>query len=88
MTSPADKFWAEALTNKCVDYLFDKASSIDDERFGVLTEGVVKASLVKKFVLETKKEERRPLWVTKLFGEEPRFKKRKNFAYLQAYGQS
>ena len=78
MTSPADKFRAEALRNKCVDYLFDKASSIDDERFGVLTEGVVMASLVKKFVLETKKQERRPLWVTK-----PRFKKRKNFASLQ-----
>ena len=60
----ADKFRAEALRNKCVDYLFDNASSIDDERFGVLTEGVVMASLVKKFVLETKKEERRPLWVT------------------------
>ena len=82
----ANKSWAEALRNKCVDYLFDKASSIDDERFGVLTEGVVMASLVKKFVLETKKQERRPLWVTKLFGEEPRFKKRKNFASLQAYG--
>ena len=60
----ADKFRAEALRNKCVDYIFDNASSIDDERFGVLTEGVVMASLAKKFVLETKKEERRPLWVT------------------------
>ena len=65
----ADKFRAEALRNKSVDYLFDNASSIDDERFGVLTEGVVMASLVKKFVLETKKQERRPLWVTKLVGE-------------------
>ena len=44
------------------------------------------ASLAKKFVLETKKEEKRLLWVTKLFGEEPRFKKRENFASLQAYG--
>ena len=59
----ANKFWAEALRNKCVDYLFDKASSIDDERFGALTEGVVKASLAKKFVLETKKPVRRPLWI-------------------------
>ena len=39
----ADKFRAEALRNKCVDYLFDNASSIDDERFGVLTEGVVRS---------------------------------------------
>ena len=78
----ADKFRAEALRNKCVDYLFDNASSIDGEKFSVLSEGAVMASLAKKFVLETKKPARRPLWITKLFGEEPDFKKREDFASL------
>ena len=78
----ADKFRAEALRNKCVDYLFDNASSIDGEKFSVLSEGAVMASLAKKFVLETK---RRPLWITKLFGEEPDFKKREDFASLVDY---
>ena len=81
----ADKFRAEALRNKCVDYLFDNASSIDGEKFSVLSEGAVMASLAKKFVLETKKPARRPLWITKLFGEEPDFKKREDFASLVDY---
>ena len=81
----ADKFKAEALRNKCVDYLFDNASSIDGEKFSVLSEGAVMASLAKKFVLETKKPARRPLWITKLFGEEPDFKKREDFASLDGY---
>ena len=81
----ADNFKAEALRNKCVDYLFDNASSIDDEKFSVLSEGAVMASLAKKFVLETKKPARRPLWITKLFGEEPDFKKREDFASLDGY---
>ena len=81
----ADKFKAEALRNKCVDYLFDNASSIDGEKFSVLSEGAVMASLAKKFVLETKKPARRPLWITKLFGEEPDFKKREDFASLVDY---
>ena len=81
----ADKFRAEALRNKCVDYLFDNASSIDGEKFSVLSEGAVMASLAKKFVLETKKPARRPLWITKLFGEEPDFKKREDFASLDGY---
>ena len=81
----ADKFRAEALRNKCVDYLFDNASSIDGEKFSVLSEGAVMASLAKKFVLETKKPARRPLWITKLFGEEPDFKMREDFASLVDY---
>ena len=81
----ADKFRAEALRNKCVDYLFDNASSIDGEKFSVLSEGAVMASLAKKFVLETKKPARRPLWITKLFGEEPDFKKREDFPSLDGY---
>ena len=81
----ADKFRAEALRNKCVDYLFDNASSIDGEKFSVLSEGAVMASLAKKFVLETKKPVRRPLWITKLFGEEPDFKKREDFPSLDDY---
>ena len=81
----ADKFRAEALRNECVDYLFDNASSIDGEKFSVLSEGAVMASLAKKFVLETKKPARRPLWITKLFGEEPDFKKREDFASLDGY---
>ena len=81
----ADKFRAEALRNKCVDYLFDNASSIDGEKFSVLSEGAVMASPAKKFVLETKKPARRPLWITKLFGEEPDFKKREDFASLDGY---
>ena len=81
----ADKFRAEALRNKCVDYLFDNASSIDGEKFSLLSEGAVMASLAKKFVLETKKPARRPLWITKLFGEEPDFKMREDFASLVDY---
>ena len=41
--------------------------------------------MAKKFVLETKKPARRPLWITKLFGEEPDFKKREDFPSLDDY---
>ena len=53
----ADKYRAEELRNKCVDYIFHNANSIDDAKLGVLTDGTVMASLAKRFVLEAKKKE-------------------------------
>merc|ERR1719348_1268040 len=56
----ADKFRAVALSRRCAEFLFDNASIIDDEKMEEMKEGVVMASLAKKFVMESKKDGNRP----------------------------
>ena len=80
----AEGYRAEALADRCVQFLFDNASSIEDEKLVQLKEGTVLVSLVKKFVSESKKGHS---WMTKIFGEKPDFdfKTRKDFGSYDDY---
>ena len=80
----AEGYRAEALADRCVQFLFDNASSIEDEKLVQLKEGTVLVSLVKKFVSESKKGHS---WMTKIFGEKPDFdfKTRKDFGSDSEY---
>ena len=80
----AEGYRAEALADRCVQFLFDNASSIEDEKLVQLKEGTVMVSLVKKFVSESKKGHS---WMTKIFGEKPDFdfKTRKDFGSESEY---
>ena len=81
----ADKFRAVALSEQCAEFLFDNASAIEDEKLAEMKEGTVMASLAKKFVMESKKNLWKDSWVTKLFGEKPDFKRRKDFGSVEDY---
>ena len=74
----ADKFRAVALSEKCVEFFFENATTIEDEKLAEMREGTVMVSLAKKFVMESKKQ-----W--KLFGEKPDFKTRDDFASEEEY---
>ena len=77
----ADKFRAILLSEQCAEFLFDNHSSVDDEKLAEMKEGTVMAALAMKML----KEPRRESWVTKLFGDKPDFKWRKDFGSLDQY---
>ena len=77
----ADKFRAMLLSKSCANFLFDNHSSVDDERLAEMKEGTVMAALAMKML----KGPRRESWVTKLFGDKPDFKWRKDFESSDAY---
>ena len=81
----ADKFRAVALGEKCVEFFFDNATTIEDEKLAEMREGTVMVSLAKKFVMESKKEQWKESWLTKLFGEKPDFKKQDDFGSEEEY---
>jgi len=81
----ADKFRAMTLSEQCAEFLFDNASTIEDDKLAELKEGTVMASLAKKFVMESKKQKWKDSWMTKLFGEKPDFKRRKEFGSVTDY---
>ena len=81
----ADKFRAVALSKQCAEFLFDNASAIEDEKLAEMKEGTVMASLAKKFVMESKRQQWKDSWVTKLFGERPDFKRREDFGSVEDY---
>ena len=81
----ADKFRAVALSKRCAEFLFDNASTIEDENLEEMKEGHVMASLAKKFMMESKKDQWKESWLNKLFGERPDFKRREEFRSLQEY---
>jgi len=76
----AEKFGALSLTEKCAEFIFDNAAEIKDEELAEMKEGVVMASLVKKFVKESKKDN----WMKYVF-DRPDFKKRKDFGSEDDY---
>ena len=55
LSQVAEKFRAEALADRCAQFLFDNTSSLEDEKLVQLKEGTVLVSLVKKFVSESMK---------------------------------
>ena len=73
------------MSKQCAEFLFDNASVIEDEKLAEMKEGTVMASLAKKFVMESKKQQWKDSWVTKLFGEKPDFKRRKDFGSVEDY---
>ena len=77
----AEKFGATSLTEKCVEFIFENASAIEDEKLDEMNQGVVMASLVKKFVKESKGNN----WMDKLFGMRRDFKKREDFGPEEDY---
>jgi len=77
----ADKFRAMLLSEQCANFLFDNHSSVEDEKLAEMKEGTVMAALAMKMLKETK----RVSWVTKLFGDNPDFKWRKDFGSLDQY---
>ena len=77
----AEKFGASALSEKCAEFIFDNASAIEDEKLVELKEGVVMASLAKKFVMESKRDS----WMTKLFGKRADFKRQEDFGTEEDY---
>ena len=77
----ADKFRAMLLTEQCAEFLIVNHSSVDDEKLAEMKEGTVMAALAMKML----KEPRRESWVTKLFGNKPDFKWRKDFGSSDAY---
>ena len=77
----ADKFRAVALSEKCAEFFFDNATTIEDEKLAEMKEGVVMASLAKKFVMESKRDS----WMTKLFGKRADFKRREDFGTEEDY---
>ena len=83
----ADKFRAVALSKQCAEFLFDNAiaSAIEDEKLADMKEGTVMASLVKKLAMESKKQQKRDSWMTKLFGVRPDFKRREDFGSVEDY---
>ena len=83
----ADKFRAVALSKQCAEFLFDNASTIEDDKLADMKEGTVMASLAKKLVMELKKQQKRDSWMIKLFGERPDFKRREDFGSLEEYGE-
>ena len=64
----AETFGAMALSEKCAQFIFDNVGAIEDEKLAGMKEGVVMASLAKKFVMESKK-------LTKMFGKRADLKK-------------
>ena len=81
----ADKFRAVALGEQCAEFFYDNANTIEDEKLAEMGEGTVMASLAKKFVMESKKQLWKDSWVTKLFGERPDFKRKKDFGSVEDY---
>ena len=77
----AEKFGALILSEKCAEFIFDNAGAIKDEKLADMKEGVVMASLAKKFVKESKKDN----WMKKLFGKKADFKKREDFGSEEDY---
>ena len=77
----AEKFGAVALSKKCAEFIFDNAGAIEDEKLADMKEGVVMASLAKKFVKESKRDN----WMTTLFGKKADFKKREDFGSEEDY---
>ena len=77
----AEKFGAVALSEKCAEFIFENASTIEDEKLDEMKEGVVMVSLAKKFVQESKRDN----WMTKLFGKSTDFKQRKDFGAEEDY---
>ena len=77
----ASKFRAMLLSKSCANFLFDNHSSVDDEKLAEMKEGTVMAALAMKML----KEPRRESWVTKLFGNKPDFKWRKDFGSRDQY---
>ena len=79
----AEKFGAMALSEKCAEFLFDNAGTIEDEKLAAEMKegGVFMASLLKKFVEESKRDS----WMTKLFGKKPDFKNWEDFGPEEDY---
>ena len=66
----AEKFRAGALKDQCVQFLFDNASSIEDDKLTQLRDVTVWVPLVKKFASESKKGNS---LLARIFGENPDF---------------
>jgi hypothetical protein len=81
----ADKFRAVSLSERCAEFLFDNATIIEDEKPDEIKEGTVMASLVKRFVMESKRLQRKDSWVSKLFGEWPDLKRQEDFGSVEDY---
>ena len=79
----ADKFRALLLSEQCAEFLIVNHSSVEDEKLAEMKEGTVMAALAMKMLKEPKRET--CSWVTKLFGDKPDFKWRKDFGSSDAY---
>merc|ERR1719495_807853 len=77
----SEKFGAVALSEKCAEFIFDNVDAIEEEKLAEMKEGVVMASLAKKFFKESKRDN----WMTKLFGKRADFKKREGFGSEEDY---
>ena len=77
----AEKFGAMALSKKCADFIFENAGTIEDEKLDEMNQGVVLASLAKKFVKESKRDN----WMDKLFNKSAVFRKREDFGPEEDY---
>jgi len=77
----ADKFRAMLLSEQCAEFLIVNHASVEDEMLAEIKEGTVMAAVAMKML----KGPRRESWVTKLFGNKPDFKWRKDFGSLDQY---
>ena len=73
----AEQFGAMALSAKCAEFIFENVAAIEDEKLAEMKEGVVMASLAKKFVKESKRDS----WMSKRSD----FKRREDFEPEEDY---
>ena len=77
----AEKFRATVLSEKCAEFIFENASTIEDEKLDDMKGGVMAASLAKKIVQASKRDN----WMTPMFGKRSDFKKREDFGPDEDY---
>jgi len=82
----ADKFRATLLREQCAEFLFDSHTSFGEDKIAQMNDGSVIALLAVKMMKDPEgKKGLKDGWMTKLFGDQPAFKSRKDFAVLDAY---
>ena len=82
----AEKFRAVALSERWAEFLLANATTIEDEKLAEIKEGaVIMASLVKQVVMESKKQQKRDSWMTRLFGAKKEFKRQEDFGSVGEY---